>query len=143
MNPSSLLPRFWSKVEKTPTCWLWTGAKTHNGYGSTTHEGKFWQSHRLSYTAHVGPIPDGMVIDHLCRVTNCVNPTHLQAVSQHVNILRGESLWAINARKTHCHRGHDLAADGYLNGRGKRICRPCRVIRNEQYRARHALSGAR
>lgn len=78
--------RFWSKVNKTGACWLWTGATT-NGYGSfwLDDRRRAYHAHRLSYSAHFGEIPDGLVIDHICHQPSCVNPNHLQAVTVRQN----------------------------------------------------------
>ena len=79
--------RFWAKVHKTDTCWLWT-AGTLDGYGRFHGGGSYekgtarqWKAHRFAYTLHHGPIEDGTTLDHLCRVKNCVNPDHLEPVS--------------------------------------------------------------
>lgn len=75
MQPTTELPQtFWAKVEKTDTHWLWTGAHQSRGYGSFAIAGKTYQAHRLAYETAYGPIPDGLTIDHLCRVPSCVNP---------------------------------------------------------------------
>ena len=78
--------RFWSKVEKTETCWKWTGAPTSEGYGTMWIAGKFLFAHRLSYEKSYGPIAEGMHIDHICHNRTCVNPDHLRAVSQKQNM---------------------------------------------------------
>jgi len=78
--------RFWTHVEKTETCWLWTGAVQNSGYAMVRVPGrKMRVAHRIAYQMCVGPIPDGSVIDHKCRVRHCVNPDHLQAVSPREN----------------------------------------------------------
>lgn len=79
--------RFWAKVEKTETCWLWT-ASTRNGYSWLGLDGRCEYGHRLVYEWLVGPIPEGLHIDHLCRNRACVNPAHLEAVSQRENNVR-------------------------------------------------------
>lgn len=93
-NPLGVMPtadeRFWSKVEKTETCWNWTGARHPRGYGQYYGErdGKknlVW-AHRESFARHVGAIPEDVVIDHMCHNTSCVNPAHLRAISQKQNI---------------------------------------------------------
>jgi hypothetical protein len=76
---------FWQQVLKTDTCWLWTGTPNDQGYGRLTVDGVRQLVHRLSYIAHVGPIPDGLVIDHKCWQRLCVNPAHLQAVTKQAN----------------------------------------------------------
>lgn len=121
------MERFWSKVNKTDTCWLWTACITPNGYGLFKYKGKVERAHRIAYQVDKGDIPKGLVIDHLCRIKHCVNPDHLEAVTQRENVLRGESLAAINARKTHCKRGDKLSGDNlYLDFKGKRYCRICK-----------------
>lgn len=132
-----LPPGFWERVDKTADCWLWTGTLKLDGYGT------FWdpnlrqglRAHRLSYQAHVGPIPEGLVIDHLCRVRNCVNPRHLEAVTNRVNTLRGVGPTAVQAEKTHCDRGHPLSgANLYMDGAWRR-CIACRQENSRRYRA--------
>ena len=97
--------RFWSKVDKGPECWTWTAA-TANGYGAfylgrSNKRVELMGAHRWSYLINVGPIPDGLVLDHLCRNPRCVNPEHLEPVTPQVNAERG--LWG--DLKTHCPAG--------------------------------------
>lgn len=73
-------------------CWVWCARLNRNGYGRLSVGGRELMAHRLSYEAHVGPIPDGLLLDHLCRVRQCVNPAHLEPVTHQVNTLRGEAL---------------------------------------------------
>lgn len=93
-------------VDPVTGCWLWLGAKSERGYGFVRYRGKQWRAHRAFYTELVGAIPDGLTLDHLCRTPSCVNPSHLEAVTSGVNILRGEGWAAINSRKTICRNGH-------------------------------------
>jgi hypothetical protein len=141
---SSESDRFWSKVNKTDFCWLWTGGC----YGKYRKYGSFYvgkgkrsiPAHRWSYQHLVGEIPEGYVIDHLCRNTLCVNPEHLEAITNRENILRGVSSTAMQARQTECKRGHDLSDAHILSG-GRRDCRQCRKLRNarrsKKYRKQH------
>lgn len=114
-------------------CCIWPGSKAggakHEGlYGVVSYQGKQRYVHDLLYTFFVGPVPSGMVLDHAhCDRPDCANWTHLRACPQAQNVLRGRSLPAINARKTHCKRGHELTAENVLlNQRGNRQCRACR-----------------
>lgn len=129
--------RFWAKVQKTETCWLWIGSLTLNGYGQLWLHGRRVMVHRLSYTWLVGPIPEGKQLDHLCRVRNCVRPSHLEPVTNRENCMRGESFAAVNARKTHCSEGHPLVEGNlYWTGRGGRgTCKTCHKVKARRRRA--------
>lgn len=120
--------RITSKVAVSDAgCWEWTGFINENGYGKVNDgKGRMVRAHRLSYEAFVGPIPDGMTIDHLCRVRHCVNPEHLEPVTNKTNILRGTSFSAINASKTECSRGHEYTEENTYRDRKGRSCRACR-----------------
>lgn len=91
-KPATKTPqeRFWEKVDKTGECWLWQGYISHNGYGRFAPSDTIYQAHRLAYEWCVGPIPEGIQIDHICHVRNCVNPEHLRLATvkqQKENIL--------------------------------------------------------
>jgi len=108
-------------------CWHWKGALTDRGYPSFWFDGRVDYAHRFAYLKFVGEIPAGKQIDHLCRNRDCVNPRHLEVVTQRVNMLRGECPSAVNARRTHCIRGHKLSGRNlYVTPTGKRQCRECR-----------------
>jgi hypothetical protein len=110
---------FLTRSEISPTgCWIWKGSLNPDGYPFFSQK----SVHRLSYQILVGPIPDGMEIDHLCRQRACVNPHHLEAVTHKVNVLRGNGPTAKNAQKTHCPRGHPYDIRLKSGGRWCSIC---------------------
>lgn len=102
--------RFWSKVDdhNEEVCWPWQGGSVRDGYGQFhLHARRKVQAHRYAYEQLIGPIPEGLTLDHLCRNRLCVNPKHLEPVTHAVNILRGQGTSARNAQKTHCVHGHE------------------------------------
>jgi hypothetical protein len=122
--------RFWKRVQKTESCWLWlAGHNGDDGYGIFRVHGRPVLAHRFAYELLVGPIPAGMELDHLCRVRHCVNPDDLEPVTTRENILRGFGRGAIQARRTHCPRGHPYDVV-YKNGR--RGCARCNRARNHR-----------
>lgn len=126
---------FWSRVEKTGSCWLWKSTVGRNGYGyfRTTKRNRL--AHRVAYELVVGPIPDGLHLDHLCRVRHCVNPSHLEPVTPGENIRRGEP-----ANRTHCPREHEYTPENTRVRGGKRHCLACHRIHQANYLARKAAS---
>lgn len=132
MKATPLRERFYRRVKKTETCWLWTGGKggtatTQYGVMIVDWRGPRTSSHRVAWLLERGPIPEGHVVDHLCGNTLCVNPEHLEPVTPQENRRRQSE------RKTRCKRGHRLSgANLYLDGRGNRGCLTCR----RTYRAR-------
>lgn len=128
--------RFWLKVEKTDECWHWQGHVSQLGYGQFTMDGLTVLAHRFAYEDVVGPIPNGLVIDHLCRVRDCVNPEHLEVVTQAENTRRGLS-GVLKPALTHCPSGHDYDEENTRYVQGKYpICRTCdRIRKRVEYRA--------
>ena len=126
----------WAKVERTDACWLWRGYLNGQGYGSIRWMGRQWRAHRLVYELTVGSIPPGLTLDHLCRVRHCVNPDHLEPVTNRVNLLRGESPSARHARKTHCPLGHEYTIWP------SESCRRCSICMAKTRRARYAAAKA-
>lgn len=129
--------RFWSKVDASASCWEWTASLAGKGYGkySVTKNGKttYPYAHRYAWESLVGPIPDGMDIDHLCKNIKCVNPDHLEPVSRRENLMRSCGFVAKNAVKTHCPQGHEFTEDNtYVqtrDGYSGRSCLTCRRVR--------------
>ena len=125
--------RFWSKVNKTDTCWLWMAALDGHGYGVFRTKSILFLAYRFLWQETIGPILEGLELDHLCRVRNCVNPKHLEIVTSKENVLRGVGITAVNARKKTCGIGHRLSGENLRMGKRKdgrvyRVCRICKSI---------------
>ena len=133
--------RFWNKVEPCPMsgCWLWVGA-TDKGYGQIHWKRKTAKAYRIAYEILIGPVPDGLEIDHLCRVSACVNPAHLEPVTHQENMRR--SAMASHARGAKfCRPGRHLLTPEttYTGPTGESYCRECkREALRRQYRRTHA-----
>ena len=122
----SPIARFASSLVVAPSgCWEWQ-LTLNRGYGRMHVNGEAKQAHVWAWEQERGPVPAGLVLDHLCRNRRCVNPAHLEPVTHRENLLRGETHAAANARKTHCPRGHELSGKN-LNSRGDgaRSCKEC------------------
>ncbi len=119
--------RFWDKVAKTNSCWLWDGTiDRRSGYGRFQLDGRAIYAHRFSYELLGHVVPDGLFLDHLCRVRNCVNPAHLEPVTPRENVRRG----ARGILLTHCPNGHPYSGDNLRLHKGRRYCVACNKERS-------------
>ena len=121
--------RFMDKVSPEPMsgCWLWTGSTDGWGYGQFHLEGKNRKANRVSWWLRRGPIPDGVLVLHICHVPQCVNPDHLYLGSHQNNsddsVRSGRAWWL---RVTHCKSGHEFTPENTcVRKTGKRSCRAC------------------
>lgn len=144
----SIAERFWARVDASGDCWVWTASCDHKGYGQFSPGGgvKTQRAHRWAWEHLVGPIPDRMVIDHLCRVRRCVNPDHLRITTSGENTACSPiALAAVAARKTHCTNGHQYTPENtYLtrlkSGNTGRSCRQCHIdLMKRKRKQAHAL----
>ena|SRR5215469_14381135 len=133
---AAAVSRLLSKIRIDPSsgCWIWQGALSR-GYGVIKIDGKMLKTHRVMFRHGYGPIRKGFHLDHLCRVKACANPEHLEEVSPRENMMRGESIQALNARKTECDHGHKFSDENtYIDKRGNRACKTCTFERSAQWR---------
>jgi hypothetical protein len=143
MKNSDLYRRLFSKVDKKNSHWVWRGTTMENGYGTI-----LFLAHRLTYELLRGPIPEGLVVDHVCRKRNCVNPAHMRIVTLQENNRVGNSPAAKNARKKKCKYGHRFTPENTIphkrykaNGTvyWGRVCKKCLRIEQKNYRERRRV----
>lgn len=143
----AVIPRFMRHVEmgrygphpSNGRCWLWLGGTTEDGYGVFSFLGRSVRAHRWSYETFVGPVPDGLVLDHfVCDTPGCVSPLHVRPATVRENNLRGDSVSARALAATHCPQGHEYSDANTYIWRGIRNCRRCRADRMAAWRARRA-----
>lgn len=142
--------RFWAKVKRTRSCWLWLGALNSQGYGNfRIRKGSDGTvlAHVFAYQLLVGPIPEGKESDHVCRIRRCIRPSkrHVEMVSHRTNMLRGLGASGMNARRTHCKHGHRYTKiSSYYRPKKGRVCRLCTKAHNERRKgSRHEQERSR
>lgn len=140
---NALPSSFWAKVEKTEACWIWKASKVRSGYGVVHFNGRQRPAHRVAYEAVNGTVPTELDIDHLCRNRACVNPSHLEAVTRRVNLLRSPiTLTAQKAAQKECVNGHEFTPGNTdIRSNGTRRCRECSRVRSRMYEARKRGAG--
>lgn len=140
-----LADRLFPRIDAGGDCWLWIGALQREGYGAINlgRPRRVARVHRVVWELLVGPIPDGLTLDHLCRVRRCCNPDHLEPVTLAENVARGSRRAGL-ARQAKCRRaGHPLTPENLApngRGRGRGICRECKNEANRRYRERKAAA---
>lgn len=136
------IPDYMKKVKKLENgCWEWKGHINPTGYGVGSYKRKIMGIHRLFYILFVSEIPKGLVIDHLCRKKNCVNPNHLEAVTQNENLARcgwGGKNW--QSQKIKCPRGHEYTLIQEKNQKTHRICKICQKWRQGKIKNKISLA---
>jgi hypothetical protein len=136
-KPVDIRDRFWPKVNKTKSCWLWTGSISSTGYGNICkRHGKVLLAHRVSYEFHHRvKIPKGKVIDHICRVRRCIRPSHLRLVTYRENTLTGMSPTVKISNSGQCIHGHKFSSKNtYIRKSGWKMCRACIRTRVRHYK---------
>lgn len=147
------LQKLWARVEVTGFCWLWTGETNGEGYGRLQFQGKRGGAHRIVYELLVGDIPEGLQLDHLCRVRNCVNPDHVEPATFKTNQERKKAKWAkpkppttesLRKQRGECRKGHQLATVGVLrstrtDGTIREQCRACQHDVQERWRRKNGI----
>lgn len=134
-----LIDRLERHTQRIPIagCWVWDGASDYQGYGRINIDGRTMLAHRASYELHVGLIPAGLEIDHLCRNPSCINPAHLEPVTRKVNTDRGRCAEVHRHRfaaMTHCKNGHEYTkTNTYFNPSGHRNCKICRLNSSKRH----------
>lgn len=125
--------RLFSRVtEDVNGCWLWGGGCVKDGYGTIRWNGRTCRAHRVFYEYFIIEIPEGLDLDHLCRVRRCVNPWHLDPVTRRVNVIRGDAP-SVRSGKTHCPHGHPYDEENTIVYEGRRFCRACKNVRQRAY----------
>ena len=129
--------RFWDKVSITKSCWIWQASK-HLGYGRFRFNGTVVYAHRFCYKLFKGDIPNNLVLDHLCKNPSCINPEHLEVVTQKENSIRGETgHYTLKIKKGYFDCGHEYSIENMYfiksgRSKGRGVCKICARIRAEK-----------
>jgi hypothetical protein len=141
MKKPTLRERLLSKavINWETGCWEWTACLSTSGYGRINANGRVENAHRVAYELIESPIPVGLFLDHLCRNRACINPAHLEPVTNRENILRSPiNQFSLKAAQTHCGTGHEFTVENTrVRANGTRACRACERESNKRYRAAH------
>lgn len=138
--PERILNKF--DVVESTGCWAWNASMYPNGYGQVWNGHRTEQAHRVVYRLLCSEIASGLEVDHICRNRACVNPAHLRLVSHRENMRCSDAVMGLNARKTHCKRGHLLAGDNLkLQANGSRNCKTCLRLLARNSRIRRLANG--
>jgi hypothetical protein len=133
----TIADRIESSIVRIPEsgCWVWEKSLTNLGYARIAHNGKARHAHRVSFENYIGKVPDGLELDHLCKVRCCVNPNHLEPVTRYENISRSAA-WTYRKARTHCPKGHELTDDNKYTAKSlgnKYLCLKCKIQRDKKY----------
>lgn len=155
-TPEQRIAAFWEKVDKNGPvpadrpelgpCWVWTAFRNPSGYGMVGVSGhRTALAHRIAYELVVGAVPEGLTLDHLCRNRACVNPSHLEPVTNRENWRRGEAPSVQNATKTHCVNDHEFTPDNTYfqiekDGSNRRRCKTCNLESGRRWRAKRSAA---
>lgn len=139
---ADLLDRLTAKVGFEDSCWPWLAYRNPLGYGMAwdSRRRQMRLAHRVLYEVIVGDLPPGFELDHLCRLRACVNPDHLEPVTHHENVLRGD-IRSISGNKTHCPQGHPYDEENTRLIAGRRQCKECGRAATRRWRLRHRPVG--
>jgi hypothetical protein len=132
-TPEERVAHFWEKVDRAGACWIWTGSLSVRGYGQVRQPGTriLARAHVVAYALAKGPVPKGAVLHHTCGEKRCVNPDHLEPITQRQHTREHpENVATRKARQTHCEHGHAFTPENiYWTRRGHRQCRECTLSR--------------
>lgn len=125
-------------IIKDNGCWIWQGSVDSRGYGQLKSQGITWRAHRFFYVSLVNKIPPNYQIDHLCKNKLCVNPEHLEPVTQFENMKRS-GVWEKNKGRSHCPKGHEYTPENIANTK-RLTCLQCKREYNREYMKKKRLT---